>query len=83
MNEPSMRKAIEKAMLLVERNAKSESLVAIAEMQAKLEQRFGDMQQGIEKRLGEMSQTSIERVRTHPAQASPGDQHEQNQPCPD
>jgi len=35
---------------------------SLAEMQAKLEQRFGDMQQGIEKRLGEMSQTSIERL---------------------
>ena len=37
-------------------------LKGLAEMQAKLEQRFGDMQQGIEKRLGEMSQTSIERL---------------------
>jgi len=37
-------------------------LKSLAEMQAKLEQRFGDMQQGIEKRLGEMSQTSIERL---------------------
>jgi DNA recombination protein RmuC len=37
-------------------------LKGIAEMQARLEQRFGDMQQGIEKRLGEMSQTSIERL---------------------
>jgi len=37
-------------------------LKSLAEMQARLEQRFGDMQQGIEKRLGEMSQTSIERL---------------------
>jgi DNA recombination protein RmuC len=37
-------------------------LKSLAEMQAKLEQRFGDMQQGIEKRLGEMSQTSIEHL---------------------
>jgi len=37
-------------------------LKSLAEMQAKLERRFGDMQQGIEKRLGEMSQTSIERL---------------------
>ena len=37
-------------------------LKSLAEMQAKLEQRFGDMQQGIEKRLGEMSQSSIERL---------------------
>ncbi|MGB5678553.1 MAG: DNA recombination protein RmuC [Gammaproteobacteria bacterium] len=37
-------------------------LKSLAEMQAKLEQRFGDMQHGIEKRLGEMSQTSIERL---------------------
>jgi len=37
-------------------------LRSLAEMQAKLEQRFGDMQQGIEKRLGEMSQSSIERL---------------------
>jgi len=37
-------------------------LKSLADMQAKLEQRFGDMQQGIEKRLGEMSQTSIERL---------------------
>jgi DNA recombination protein RmuC len=37
-------------------------LKSLAEMQAKLEQRFGDMQQGIEKRLGEMSQTSMERL---------------------
>ena len=37
-------------------------LKGLAEMQAKLEQRFGAMQQGIEKRLGEMSQTSIERL---------------------
>ena len=34
----------------------------LAEMQARLEQRFGVMQQGIEKRLGEMSQSSIERL---------------------
>ncbi|NNL07399.1 MAG: DNA recombination protein RmuC [Gammaproteobacteria bacterium] len=37
-------------------------LKGLAEMQARLEQRFGDMQQGIEKRLGEMSQSSIERL---------------------
>ncbi len=37
-------------------------LKSLAEMQARLEQRFGDMQQGIEKRLGEMSQTSIEHL---------------------
>ena len=37
-------------------------LKGLAEMQAKLEQRFGDMQHGIEKRLGEMSQSSIERM---------------------
>ena len=37
-------------------------LKSLADMQAKLEQRFGDMQQGIEKRLGEMSQNSIERL---------------------
>ena len=37
-------------------------LKSLAEMQARLEQRFGDMQQGIEKRLGEMSQSSIERL---------------------
>ncbi|MGB5582369.1 MAG: DNA recombination protein RmuC [Gammaproteobacteria bacterium] len=37
-------------------------LKSLAEMQARLEQRFGDMQHGIEKRLGEMSQTSIERL---------------------
>lgn len=37
-------------------------LKSLAEMQVKLEQRFGDMQQGIEKRLGEMSQTSIEQL---------------------
>jgi DNA recombination protein RmuC len=37
-------------------------LKSLAEMRAKLEQRFGDMQHGIEKRLGEMSQTSIERL---------------------
>ena len=37
-------------------------LKSIAEMQARLEQRFGDMQQGIEKRLGEMSHASIERL---------------------
>ncbi len=37
-------------------------LKSLAEMQARLEQRFGDMQQGIEKRLGEMSQASIERL---------------------
>ena len=37
-------------------------LASLAEMQAKLERRFGDMQQGIEKRLGEMSQSSIERL---------------------
>jgi DNA recombination protein RmuC len=37
-------------------------LKGLAEMQAKLEQRFGDMQQSIEKRLGEMSQNNIERL---------------------
>ena len=37
-------------------------LKSLAEMQARLERRFGDMQQGIEKRLGEMSQTSIEHL---------------------
>lgn len=37
-------------------------LKSLAEMQARLERRFGDMQQGIEKRLGEMSQASIERL---------------------
>ncbi len=37
-------------------------LKSLAEMQARLEQRFGDVQQGIEKRLGEMSQSSIERL---------------------
>ena len=37
-------------------------LKSLAEMQNKLEQRFGMMQQGIEKRLGEMSQNNIERL---------------------
>ncbi|UCB55863.1 MAG: DNA recombination protein RmuC [Thiotrichales bacterium] len=37
-------------------------LKSLAEMQNKLEQRFGVMQQGIEKRLGEMSQSNIERL---------------------
>ncbi len=37
-------------------------LKSLSNMQAKLEQRFGDMQQAIEKRLGEMSQTSIEHL---------------------
>ena len=37
-------------------------LKSLAEIQARLEQRFGGMQQGIEQRLGEMSQNNIERL---------------------
>ena len=42
--------------------SRESQLKSLAEMQARLERRFGDMQQGIEKRLGEMSQSSIERL---------------------
>lgn len=42
--------------------AREAQLKNLAEMQARLEQRFGVMQQGIEQRLGEMSQSSIERM---------------------
>ena len=37
-------------------------LKSLADMQAKLEQRFGDVQRVIDKRLGEMSQASVERL---------------------
>ncbi len=46
----------------IQTQSREAQLQSLADMQAKLEQRFGDMQQVIEKRLGEMSQTSIERL---------------------
>ncbi len=42
--------------------AREAQLQSIAELQTKLEQRFGVMQQVVEKRLGEMSQSNIERL---------------------
>ena len=42
--------------------AREAQLQSIAELQTKLEQRFGNMQQAIEQRLGEMSQSNIERL---------------------
>jgi len=43
-------------------DARESQLSSQAEMQNKLEQRFGEMQQSIEKRLGEMSLSSIEKM---------------------
>ena len=42
--------------------AREAQLQSIAELQTKLEERFGVMQQVVEKRLGEMSQSNIERL---------------------
>ena len=50
------------AIANMQTQSREAQLKSLADMQAKLEQRFGDMQQVIEKRLGEMSQTSIERL---------------------
>lgn len=44
------------------RESRESQLTALAGMQGKFEQRFGEMQHGIERRLGEMSQTSIEKT---------------------
>lgn len=43
MGEPAMQKVIEKAMMLVARNAQSESQIAMAQMQAKHEQEKAEM----------------------------------------
>ena len=43
-------------------DARESQLSSQAEMQNKLEQRFGEMQQSIEKRLGEMSLSSLEKM---------------------
>ena len=43
-------------------------LKSLAEMRARLEQRFGVMQQGIEKRLAEMSQSNVEKLAQSNAQ---------------
>jgi len=44
------------------RESRDAQLKNLAEMQGKVEQRFGEMQHSIEKRLGEMGQTSIEKM---------------------
>lgn len=41
---------------------REDQLRALAELQLKLEKRFGELQQSIEKRLGEMSEANIERL---------------------
>lgn len=58
--------SLQKEMLLQLQQSQSQSkealVLAIAQMQTRLEQRFADMQQAIEKRLHESSHASVERM---------------------